>query len=844
MKSAQVFISYKSEELEFAGQLRDHLQAWGFTTWLDKDNLQPGTSWRRQIDQGLAGSQIVIGVVTPGAVDSEHVLNEWAWALDNRRLLLLIQLKPTDLKKFHWLGSIQWLNFAARYDFDALRSKLNDWEMLAQRMYGDSSADAVSSSPARPKPTTPPKPSSKSGPRAAMLDKVEQFWIKGMLEAGLGDGQTFQLGLEEARGMLVKHVRYDEYTFPDTTHILDVFEDMDRQLLILGAPGAGKTFLLLQLARQLIAKARADASAPIPVVLNLSSWGAAPRPLEHWLVDQLRRVYGLSRRLARQWVHSEKLVLLLDGLDEVRAEYRDQCVDAVNAFRAAHRSTDFAVCSRLHDYADLVSRLNLSGAISLQPLTSEQVVQFTNRPELTALHDLVKNDPTVHELAQTPFLLDTMATAYRDARPTTLQLALADGNSANSALPADPAEARRIHVFERFVERQLASITTYPPSFARRVLGWLAAALQNEDADRTTFYLEDLTPDWSRPAGRRLPLRLLSAALIALPILLVYGVIVPLVMAVFFLVITLPYLTGENSSPLTVSIGEALNTLVGDLVLPYLLPFTGVVSLSFAFIPRLATRWWQRLLGCGAVAVLSMVVFAPFNVTIFPLTNAIVAVILAVTLWLTPGSRGTPERLAWSWRRGFIVAAIAGIGLGLIPQLLAYGSLTVRPQDQAFLVSVVVSFALGGLLIGAWRAAPLDMRSHPNEGMRRAARNMLVISLSGILATTVANAPFASPTVEGYRGITPLMALAVLVIFWTPTILIPFALSVGGEALAAHLATRLALWREGRIPASFSPFLDAMASVGLLRKIGGGYLFRHRYLLEYFARYEYQVVTD
>jgi hypothetical protein len=33
----------------------------------------------------------------------------------------------------------------------------------------------------------------------------------------------------------------------------------------------------------------------------------------------------------------------------------------------------------------------------------------------------------------------------------------------------------------------------------------------------------------------------------------------------------------------------------------------------------------------------------------------------------------------------------------------------------------------------------------------------------------------------------------------------------------------------------YARFLDTCASAGLLRKVGGGYIFAHRYLLEYFA---------
>jgi hypothetical protein len=46
---------------------------------------------------------------------------------------------------------------------------------------------------------------------------------------------------------------------------------------------------------------------------------------------------------------------------------------------------------------------------------------------------------------------------------------------------------------------------------------------------------------------------------------------------------------------------------------------------------------------------------------------------------------------------------------------------------------------------------------------------------------------------------------------------------------------RLLLWYAGSIPWNYPGFLDAATEHILLRKVGGGYIFVHRLLLEYFA---------
>ena len=59
----------------------------------------------------------------------------------------------------------------------------------------------------------------------------------------------------------------------------------------------------------------------------------------------------------------------------------------------------------------------------------------------------------------------------------------------------------------------------------------------------------------------------------------------------------------------------------------------------------------------------------------------------------------------------------------------------------------------------------------------------------------------------------------------------------GGTALAQHMITRLIMARYQQIPLwRYDKFLDHAANdLHILRKVGGGYIFRHRYLLEYFA---------
>ncbi len=56
-----------------------------------------------------------------------------------------------------------------------------------------------------------------------------------------------------------------------------------------------------------------------------------------------------------------------------------------------------------------------------------------------------------------------------------------------------------------------------------------------------------------------------------------------------------------------------------------------------------------------------------------------------------------------------------------------------------------------------------------------------------------------------------------------------------GRAVLQHAVLRTVLWHSGDVPRNYARFLDYAAGLILLRKVGGGYIFVHRLLLDYFA---------
>lgn len=176
------------------------------------------------------------------------------------------------------------------------------------------------------KPAPKPPASLDQRHRQQLIKQVRLDWIEGVLNQSLYKVARLELGLA-SRADAVEQPLNAVVQVPDRspqivlpgTPIGQIFDEQAGALLILGAPGTGKTTLLLELARGLLDRAEQDESDPIPVVFNLSTWAARRQPLSEWLITELNERCYVPKRVARQWVEDEQILPLLDGLDEVGA---------------------------------------------------------------------------------------------------------------------------------------------------------------------------------------------------------------------------------------------------------------------------------------------------------------------------------------------------------------------------------------------------------------------------------------------------------------------------------------------------------------------------------------------
>ena len=236
----------------------------------------------------------------------------------------------------------------------------------------------------------------------------------------------------------------------------------------------------------LIRRAQRDPSQPIPIVLNLSSWAYKRKPLGQWLLDELVLQYQVPRQVGADWLEAGALLLLLDGLDEVRAEHRQACVRAINAYRQQQGFVPLAVCSRSADYAMLTSKLKLGGAVVIQPLTHEQVdTHLANQgPRLAAARALVTRDPVLRELAQTPLILSLIAQTF-------------DNEAIGPDTTLASAQTWRQRLFSSYVHQMLGRRGARAPYGEQDTIRWLVfLARKMREHNVSVFALENLQTTW------------------------------------------------------------------------------------------------------------------------------------------------------------------------------------------------------------------------------------------------------------------------------------------------------------------------------------------------------------
>jgi len=250
--------------------------------------------------------------------------------------------------------------------------------------------------------------------RPALRDRVQQFWIEGVAAAPHRQGRCLPLALDSARF--------------GVTNERELLAASTGVVAIAGAPGSGKTGMLVELARRCLESTR------VTLVLDLAEWSGR-RAIAPWVAAEAQRFYRIPRHWTRAALETGDLVLLLDNFDALDAEARRGCARALADLPAG------IVCFVAARSA--AAELQPRDTVEIRPLARDRVREFLERdPELAGLRGAWARDPALQTLSRRPLLLELMASAYRAVL-------------ASDLLPQRTIAERREAVFADYIERQL-----------------------------------------------------------------------------------------------------------------------------------------------------------------------------------------------------------------------------------------------------------------------------------------------------------------------------------------------------------------------------------------------------
>ncbi|MDH6247258.1 hypothetical protein [Mycobacterium sp. OTB74] len=272
-----------------------------------------------------------------------------------------------------------------------------------------------------------------------------------------------------------------------------------RRLVVQGEPGAGKTvtlvhFVLDQLDHRKTLTESVRANEPVPVRVNAAGWDGSA-DLTRWLANQLAINYGLNPRVARAMVDTDRILPVLDGLDEMDAPdtkpvLAGAALERLN--RSPWRSRAVVVACRSRVYAAIcelrpAAGLHYAITVTLQPFSAEDIYFHLERyREGLGIAEAVWA-PVTDQLDQAPS--GVLATALRT--PWLLSLAATALGRGGSKTAVELGACR-----DTADIRELLFASLIP-----------AAVDATSDTGRTRDYTEEHVERWLRALAQQLEQR-------------------------------------------------------------------------------------------------------------------------------------------------------------------------------------------------------------------------------------------------------------------------------------------------------------------------------------------------
>ncbi len=612
---------------------------------------------------------------------------------------------------------------------------------------------------------------------------------------------------------------------------------VERRLLITGGEGSGKTIQLLEFVKDLMPRGARVAKDAIPVVLFASSWvdkpGAPPerqQGIRQWLDKEFLDRYGFPQKRSAEFLGGVGLIFCIDGIDEIggalsspapgdpesaaRAVYRKalraRFIALLADFIRAGEHDRFLLCCRSEISPELEPLRDLKFCdLRISALSPDEVMACLERNNLGLLRALCAR-PDIMQDFGVPLQLQIFATVHRgNAAPLDVERltrrAWADYDAFKETTYKDYFDSKLRLSLE--LGKQDGAGAGFTGQQYYHHVRRIARYLQN--TGKPAFRLDRLQP-FELPHDFRASYLWMNAAVFLAAVLMLVGL--PCGVAVA---------SGFGSGGIRTGLTHgALATLgVG-------LGAGGIIGLGYRY-----TKGW-KLGACiglafalGRAGTVGLSANVPGSMSGLPaaqLHGLLSLLGVPIFAWILHSIQEDPSTIvpieAWRTDRRKL-----GIALSISAVLGAIMWFALGPARG---ISFGSSLALMLGIRFSKKETDLLIQVRPNQAIEFSAREAWKHT-AGITAAAVAifGASYGywiSPD-EGLNNAA--LALSFLLSFFF----------FGGIAVLKHWALRATLAKARLLPWKAEGFLSAAVRAGMLRQIGGGYLFPHNRIRDYFA---------
>ncbi|MEM0978797.1 MAG: NACHT domain-containing protein [Cyanobacteria bacterium P01_H01_bin.58] len=194
----------------------------------------------------------------------------------------------------------------------------------------------------------------------------------------------------------------------------------EQYLMVLGGPGVGKSTFLRKLGLEALEKRLAH--DVVPVFIELKSFRSEEMSLQQAIAKELKiSGFSYAESLVESMLSKGKMLILLDGLDEVPSKQVDSVIEQIRDLCDQHNQNRFVTSCRVAAYKGGFTRFT---DVTIAEFDNEQIQQFVQRwfsSELDVQSSTAQKfwelinqseNASAKELAQTPLLLTFLCLVY------------------------------------------------------------------------------------------------------------------------------------------------------------------------------------------------------------------------------------------------------------------------------------------------------------------------------------------------------------------------------------------------------------------------------------------------